>query len=267
MLNELPIDILKLDLKFLKESQGRGKRRSILSFVVSMARWLDLQVIAEGVETIDQIQKLRDAGCGFAQGYYFSPAVPEESFQMFLHNVDRAGEAENALLEDAILEKTKVLEAAACHDYLTGLKNRRGLDEALQQADLTRRNVAVFLFDMDDLKRCNDHRGHADGDQLLQWFSQVLRSQTRMGDVLARVGGDEFLVIMWGMPSLESAVGKGRRICRIFKEEGPDVLEEYLSCSAGLAILRPDETMEDAVERADQAMYRAKSEGKGNCSL
>ncbi len=144
MLNELPIDILKLDLKFLKEGQERGKRRSILSFVVSLARWLDLQVTAEGVESAEQVEKLRNVGCNFAQGYYFSPPLPRLEFERFLQNVD-VSEEENELKNCDILERTRLLEAAACEDYLTGLLNRRGLNNALAQLDFSQENTGLYF--------------------------------------------------------------------------------------------------------------------------
>ena len=102
MLNELPIDILKLDMKFLKKGLERGKRRSILSFVVSLARWLDLQVTAEGVESAEQVEKLRNVGCNFAQGYYFSPPLPRLEFEQFLQNVDVSEEENMRILKPTV---------------------------------------------------------------------------------------------------------------------------------------------------------------------
>lgn len=264
MLNELPIDILKLDLKFLREGQERGKRRSILSFVVSLARWLNLQVIAEGVETADQVEKLRNVGCSYAQGYYFSPPLPKREFEQFLKNVDDSQE-DNDLKDDDILEKTRLLEAAAFEDYLTGLLNRRGLNNALSKLDLSGGNIAIFIFDMDNLKHCNDAQGHSVGDQMLQRFSRVLQTHTRSGDILSRIGGDEFVAVMPQMRLMEDAQKKGLEICNAFREGSPASEGDYTSCSAGLAIIQPGETFEDAFARADQALYRAKSREKGNC--
>jgi diguanylate cyclase (GGDEF)-like protein len=265
MLNELPIDILKLDVKFLKEGLERGKRRSILSFVVSLARWLDLQVIAEGVESSEQVEKLRNAGCNFAQGHYFSPPLPHLEFEQFLQNVDDF-EEENTLKDDNILEKTRLLEAAAYEDYLTGLLNRRGLDNALTQLDFTQANIAIFVFDMDNLKCCNDSKGHTGGDEMLRRFSGILRAHTRGGDIISRIGGDEFVAVMPQMRSFETAMKKGQEICRTFRDSKPSILDGCAaSCSAGLAMLQNGESFEDAFTRADRALYRAKSNQKGVC--
>ena len=264
MLNDLPIDILKLDLKFLHEGQERGKRRSILSFVVSLARWLNLQVIAEGVESAEQVERLKNVGCNIGQGYHFSPPIPREKFEEFLQNVD-ISQDENELKDDDILEKTRLLEAAAYEDYLTGLLNRRGLNNALAQHSETGEAAAVFIFDMDDLKGCNDSKGHSGGDEMLRRFSQVLRSHTRTGDILSRIGGDEFVAIIPQMTSPDSALNKGQGICKAFRESDP---EHATSCSAGLSIMRAGESFDDAFSRADRALYRAKGrERKGSCLM
>lgn len=265
MLNELPIDILKLDLKFLKKGQERGKRRSILSFVVSLARWLDLQVTAEGVESAEQVEKLRNVGCNFAQGYYFSPPLPRWEFERFLQNVDDS-EEENELKNCDILEKTHLLEVAAYEDYLTGLLNRRGLNNALARLDYSQENIAIFIFDMDNLKLCNDSKGHTGGDEMLRRFSSILRSHTRGGDIISRIGGDEFVAVMPQMRSSESAMKKGQEICRAFQDSRPSTSDGCIaSCSAGLAILQDGESFEDAFTRADLALYRAKRTQKGAC--
>ena len=267
MLNELPIDILKLDLKFLQEGQERNKRRSILSFVVSLARWLDLQVIAEGVETLEQVEKLRSVGCNFGQGYYFSQPLPQREFERFLQDVDDF-EEKNELKDDDILEKTRLLEAAAYQDYLTGLLNRRGLNHAMDQIDLDQANATIFIFDMDNLKRCNDSKGHAGGDEMLRQFSCVLRSHTRSGDILSRIGGDEFVAVILQMNVVETALRKGQEICQAFRDT--DLSKAggcAASCSAGLAIMQRGESFENAFARADRALYRAKRNQKGVCFI
>lgn len=265
MLNELPIDILKLDMKFLKENQEKGKRRGILNFVVSLARWLDLQVTAEGVETAEQVEKLRGVGCNFAQGYFFSPPLPREEFEQFLRDVDDDQE-ENTLKDADILEKTHLLEVAAYQDYLTGLLNRRGLDDAMARLDMAQGNIAIFMFDMDNLKVCNDSKGHAGGDEMLRRFSAVLRAHTRGGDILARIGGDEFVAVMPRMRSVDAAMKKGQEICRAFQDSGPELPDgACASCSAGMALLGEGESFDEAFARADRALYRAKRNQKGVC--
>lgn len=84
MLEELPIDILKLDMKFLEKSSKRKNKIGILNFVVNLAKWLDLSIIVEGVETLEQVDFLKSIGYTLGQGYYFSKPMPEKDFDKYL---------------------------------------------------------------------------------------------------------------------------------------------------------------------------------------
>lgn len=81
MLNEMPIDILKLDMKFVQSEALKLGEKSILHFIINLARWLGLEVVAEGVETVEQLNKLSELGCDYAQGYYFSKPIPYKEFE------------------------------------------------------------------------------------------------------------------------------------------------------------------------------------------
>ena len=128
-------------------------------------------------------------------------------------------------------------------------------------------NHAVFIFDLDDLKQCNDTFGHPVGDRLLKQFGVILRSEIRTDDIAARIGGDEFLVVMKNMPSAEAAQKKGQRICEAARncELGEEL--GMISCSAGTTMYRTGESLDEVILRADKALYRAKGLGKGRCCL
>lgn len=85
MLNQVPVDVLKLDLRFMKSVSSSGKSANILNSIVSMARWLDLPVVAEGVETEEQVSFLKSIGCNKGQGYYFSKPMPCNDFEKLLY--------------------------------------------------------------------------------------------------------------------------------------------------------------------------------------
>ncbi len=87
-LKDVPVDILKLDLRFLSGDEHTGRGGNILSSVVRMARWLDMPVIAEGVETAEQAQYLKSIGCELMQGYLFARPMPAESFETFVREHD-----------------------------------------------------------------------------------------------------------------------------------------------------------------------------------
>lgn len=80
MLSELPIDILKLDMRFIQKETLKENKRNILSFIISLAKWMNLLVVAEGVETQEQIELLRELECTYVQGYYYAKPMPEEAF-------------------------------------------------------------------------------------------------------------------------------------------------------------------------------------------
>lgn len=101
MLSELPIDILKLDMRFIQKEEKKHRDRSILSFIISLAKWMDLKVVAEGIETAVQVQLLQSLSCEYAQGYYYAKPMPQEQFEAHLlkskiqvvqkQNTDEAG--------------------------------------------------------------------------------------------------------------------------------------------------------------------------------
>lgn len=86
MLSELSIDVLKLDMRFMKENIAKKQDKSVLSFIIKLGEWLDLQTIAEGVETKEQVDALKELGCDYVQGYYFAKPMPNQDFEIYLQN-------------------------------------------------------------------------------------------------------------------------------------------------------------------------------------
>lgn len=87
MLSELPIDILKLDMRFIQKESAKNSSRNILSFIISLAKWMNLLVVAEGVETQKQIELLRSMDCTYVQGYYYAKPMPSAQFtDIVLHS-------------------------------------------------------------------------------------------------------------------------------------------------------------------------------------
>lgn len=84
MLNNMPIDILKLDMKFIQSETAKPVSQGILKFIINLARWMNLSVVAEGVETKEQLKRLEEIGCDFVQGYYFAKPMPCEQFEKLL---------------------------------------------------------------------------------------------------------------------------------------------------------------------------------------
>ena len=394
MLNQMPLDILKLDMKFIQAETAKPVNQGILRFIMGLARWMNLSVVAEGVETRDQLARLREIGCDYVQGYYFARPMPCAEFEILLkerslasmeeennsvrplgkrrgqvilvadedekyrtevrrmlegrYQVVEAADGDAALscmagyeyklaavilsmtlsnpdglsvLEvlqrekavwkipvivtgpwDELLEQQALqmgaddfagkphsqlsllkrvqravgvnsswerecaLRDEAYRDYLTGLLNRRGLDYAVEALRKEDEPLAVYLFDLDNLKQINDQYGHVEGDQLLVQFSGLLRSHTRATDLLARFGGDEFIVVIKQMGTRQIALKKGEDICRAVRES-PFAKTIPATASAGVVIWNTEDSLDTVVERADEALYRAKRENKGGCLL
>ncbi|MDC7286331.1 EAL domain-containing protein [Blautia schinkii] len=280
MLTEMPIDVLKLDMKFIQTEITRPSGQGILPFVVGLARWMKLSVVAEGVETKEQLERLQNDGCDYAQGYYFAKPMPVEAFETILINSAsaRAASSSRTMTSQANKERLllvidqdhhyraqmrRTLRDKACRDTMTGLLNRRGLDmiaETLRQEA----SSAVFMFDLDDLKKFNDKYGHVEGDHLIIHFASLLRAHTRADDVLVRMGGDEFLVVMRQMRSLKDALKKGSAICEAFYRSRYADLDTA-ACSAGVTLWHEKESIHEMIRRADEALYAAKDSGKGGC--
>jgi diguanylate cyclase (GGDEF)-like protein len=156
----------------------------------------------------------------------------------------------------------------ALHDPLTGLGNRTlfasVLDEALNRAD----EIAVMFIDMDDFKSVNDTLGHDAGDKFLAEASQRLASCLRPTDTAARVGGDEFAVMLEGCNE-RAAKSIAKRMLGVL--EPPFAISgKTLQASASIGIAMGSggvDTSQDLMGRADAAMYAAKSQGKGRTSI
>jgi len=168
------------------------------------------------------------------------------------------------------IEAEEIIRYQAYHDMLTRLPNRALLKDRLQQAiSQTKRSnkkLAVLFLDLDRFKVVNDTLGHMVGDQLLQAVSQRLQRCVREGDTLARIGGDEFTLLLPEISSVSDSEQVAEKIIatlkRPFSIEGH---EFFISASIGIAHY-PDDgvTMETLIKHADIAMYHVKGNGKDN---
>jgi EAL domain-containing protein (putative c-di-GMP-specific phosphodiesterase class I) len=86
MLSSIPIDILKLDMRFLQSQNDVSKASNIIEFIIKLGQWLQIPVVAEGIETSADVSFLKRIGCKYGQGYYFAKPMPVEQFEQLLSN-------------------------------------------------------------------------------------------------------------------------------------------------------------------------------------
>jgi len=153
-------------------------------------------------------------------------------------------------------------------DQLTGLFNRRKLEHelTLHFESLARYSVptSIFLFDLDNLKKVNDTKGHHVGDEMIQVVANICRSALRATDFACRLGGDEFVVVLPNT-GREQAIQFAKRLHdRLRKELSRFSVEgTIVTASIGVTTMLPeDRSYEDTLQRADGALYEAKSMGK-----
>jgi diguanylate cyclase (GGDEF)-like protein len=150
-------------------------------------------------------------------------------------------------------ELLRRLETLAATDPLTGLGNRREWDAALERALATRRPLSIAVLDLDHFKRVNDTQGHQHGDRVLRAAAEAWSTQLRPGDVLARMGGEEFCVLLPDC-ALDGAVSVIERV-RAATPLGQ-------TCSAGVVEWDGEENAAALARRADLLLYQAKQAGR-----
>ncbi|AXJ96466.1 sensor domain-containing diguanylate cyclase [Sphingomonas sp. FARSPH] len=177
-----------------------------------------------------------------------------------------------ARITAALAEHDKEMMEKAITDPLTGLFNRAGFDlvvgHQFHRRDETQQ-LSVIAVDLDHFKSINDRWGHQAGDRALCHLAHILTAQVRSNDVIGRLGGDEFMILLPGS-DLDQAHVIGQRIGAAARRE-PLAFDEtavtMLSLSVGVAAARPSESFADLAHRADQALYAAKAAGRNAVRL
>ncbi len=174
---------------------------------------------------------------------------------------DRAeSEQELRLANNQLASQSEEMAEMACRDPLTGLFNRRGVRDSIanlmDEWESNNKRFAVITLDIDHFKRLNDTHGHAYGDDVLCQLSRIVSGALRSRDIVARWGGEEFLIICAGA-SESAAANLAERLRKKFAEQ-----PLKFTCSFGVSECADGDNFEKILERADLALYRSKTNGR-----
>ena len=173
-------------------------------------------------------------------------------------------------LQDELRLRNEELNRLSRVDGLTGVYNRRHIDEQMEKEVNTARrheqDLAFLILDIDHFKNVNDVEGHPAGDRVLQEFAERLRNVVRLGDVVGRWGGEEFVIIA-PQTDQEGAMTLGERVRKVIADEPINLGDHAISITVSIGCTVGVESPGEIVERADTALYRSKSEGRNRVTF
>ena len=233
-------------------------------FSDSVARYVDTIANADSLESLATVVRQMVEESRAVHG------LVSETQHRLHEGRERASELESQVR--TLEGELRRLSDEVSTDVLTEVANRRGLMQAfeLETARLERQGgeLAIGMLDIDNFKKLNDTLGHSVGDMALKTLAGHVQKQLRSVDIVARFGGEEFVVLLPGVPVDEAQVTLTRLqrtlSASLFMHDGREV---FVTFSAGVTRFRPGEALEAALERADEALYEAKRTGKNRTCI
>ncbi len=266
----LPISLF-IGLSSLYLLSGQLGLFLLLSFAVLQSQFYNHPVLTKtlltGMVALYGLSMLLQYPFTIGESHVLTPGILMLLFTPFVLTMLQFGELASALVRNST-DKVAVLQSLAATDGLTGLINRRQFNHQLQseiaRASRSKTKLSLALFDIDDFKKINDHYGHPVGDRILQELGIGIKNNVRESDIPARYGGEEFALILPETSQMEAYDILER--LRAMIEHTVFCLPDNpitMTISIGLAQMdHPDMTAFELIEKADNALYEAKRQGK-----
>lgn len=250
----------------IKTEPAQGKQ--FLEFLQSMSDWTtefsgDVRDVQEKLNSISQRVRSGEAPREELLKIISSMMVTNRHLQERLQSTEKKLESQTDQLMGYLDE--------ARTDALTGLRNRRSLDKSLEEMfqrwNNQQRSFSLGMIDVDHFKQINDQYGHPAGDAVLQQVARLIRDELSIATVVARYGGEEFCILTYS--SVEEAAREVDRIRKVAASIPLEVdgVKIRVTLSGGLAQVLPEESNEKLVQRADEALYAAKTGGRNRVYL
>ena len=267
MISTLPIDVIKLDMQFIRNAFKGHNDTRMLEAVLGIADSLYVPTIAEGVETEEQLKALRGMGCDIVQGYYFSKPVPPEQYE---HFIEQRMRIEENSVPIELSHRTPHLPYQdysfdALHDALTGLYNYTAFDMLVRDAD--HYHTALLIAEVTEAKQILAERGQIAAEMALKHVAGLLRQSFRSVDHICRISSSEFAVIMSRVDSsIQQQVSrKIERLNELLKKPVGDLPPVSLAVGAAFANrVNPNGSI---LEDAEDALARQKAGGTPGCAF
>ncbi|MEG1682547.1 MAG: EAL domain-containing protein [Oscillospiraceae bacterium] len=254
--NPNTVDLILLDI-----SMPVMDGKAFLKYKQNRPELCDIPVIMATAD--DSSQQQTDTFSLGANDYIVKPFVPA----VVTHRVENVLESSRRFKEMVWAYNTMSEQVKT--DSMTGLLNRASAEEQITgQLSVATGTCVMVMLDVDNFKQINDTRGHDFGDKVICAVAARLRSHFRKGDVVARMGGDEFAAFVCNLPDAEMVKKKARQLCAGMANIKIDGKAANITCSVGLAISTPGKTtFELLYHHADMALYSAKCRGRNALAI
>ena len=273
------------DYKKVDTSSEEGISENIANKLRDVAEKFD-ETLKEVINNIDSYQDRLDSHADKLEQTK-EKATLENINEAVMEILDELKQlrAENAKLKSelkayhsevvSLKEELSVAKKEATIDFLTGLVNRRRLERALEDAIKDRKKrgypSSLIFVDVDNFKQINDKYGHINGDLVLKELASIFRFYLRANTVIGRLGGEEFAILLPGT-EIDDAVKVAERLRKIIENREIKINHDEskkikITASFGVTEIKPDDTIEIVLNRADEAMYEAKKSGKNQVKV